>query len=209
MKDKLVSRSLLALAAGSLLLGGCVYRERVVYRQPVSGETESEVEVGGPPPAPIVEEVGVAPAPGFIWIGGFSGLEWPMGMAAGPLGEPAVPRCPVGRAALWPSRRQARLDCRPLAVSDISRGRRPKGDRRAACQVLWGGWIMGNSPRLPFILASAAASCSCCAHPAARSPMQAGSEISQVSGEFRSEKPLVKARYHPLSWHDYGYLFSA
>jgi hypothetical protein len=71
MKEKLLFRGLLALAAGSLLLGGCVYRERVVYRQPVAGETETEVEVGEAPPAPIVEDISIAPAPGFIWIGGF------------------------------------------------------------------------------------------------------------------------------------------
>jgi len=61
-------------ASGALLLGGCVYRERVVYRQAPPGApvttTEQEVVVAGAPPAPLVEEYVLAPGPGFIWIGG-------------------------------------------------------------------------------------------------------------------------------------------
>lgn len=70
----LVKSSLLGLAVASLT-SGCVYRERVVYRQPrarvVAVEPAgTEVVVQSAPPAPIVETVTVAPSPGFVWIGG-------------------------------------------------------------------------------------------------------------------------------------------
>lgn len=70
MKMSLIGKNALLAALGTTLLGGCVYRERVVYRQPDTGVVEDEVVVAGPPPAPIVEDVVVAPGPGYIWIGG-------------------------------------------------------------------------------------------------------------------------------------------
>ena|ERR1041385_6707971 len=59
----------LLLPIVALLLGGCIVRERVVYRSrpPI---VENEVVVADAPPAPIVEETVVAPGPGFVWVGG-------------------------------------------------------------------------------------------------------------------------------------------
>lgn len=74
---------LLTIAAGSLVLSGCVIRETryqpappppVVVQQPAPPPDQavgSEVVVSEAPPPPIVEQVTVAPAPGFIWIGGY------------------------------------------------------------------------------------------------------------------------------------------
>lgn len=69
--------SVLVVSAGSLLLSGCVYQERVAYRQPPPSATvvteqpgSQEIVVTEAPPAPLVEAVPVAPGPGFIWIGG-------------------------------------------------------------------------------------------------------------------------------------------
>jgi len=68
---------LLRAAAGGALLAsllaltsGCVVAVRpapvaTVYAEP------GEVVVNSEPPAPIVETVGVAPGPGFFWIGGY------------------------------------------------------------------------------------------------------------------------------------------
>jgi hypothetical protein len=69
-------RAVAAAAAAAALLSamaftaGCVVAVRpapvgVVYTEP------GEVVVASEPPAPIVEVVGVAPAPGYIWIGGY------------------------------------------------------------------------------------------------------------------------------------------
>jgi hypothetical protein len=73
----LVTAALLA-ATGSLLTTGCVYRERVVYRQQSpapapAAPVEEEVVVTAAPPAPIVETVTVTPGPGFVWVGGYWG----------------------------------------------------------------------------------------------------------------------------------------
>ena len=57
-----------------LALSGCVVAVRpapVVYEQPVPGGVPEEVVVTQDPPAPLYETVGVAPGPGFIWIGGY------------------------------------------------------------------------------------------------------------------------------------------
>jgi hypothetical protein len=51
-----------ALLLGSLSLTGCVVTPPRVY---VGGA------VAIAPPAPIVEVQGVAPGPGFVWIGGY------------------------------------------------------------------------------------------------------------------------------------------
>ena len=61
----------------------------------MAGETETEVEVDQAPPALYVEEVGVAPGPGFVWIGGFWGWNGHWVWQAGHWGHP--PR----RGALW------------------------------------------------------------------------------------------------------------
>jgi hypothetical protein len=64
-----------AAAIGSVLaLSGCVVAVRpapVVYEQPVPAGAPEEVIVTQDPPAPLYETVGVAPGPGFIWIGGY------------------------------------------------------------------------------------------------------------------------------------------
>jgi hypothetical protein len=75
---KRFSRLPLVRAAGvvSILAGtsGCVVAVRpapapVVYEQPVGAP--SEVVVTSDPPAPLYETIGVAPGPGFIWVGGY------------------------------------------------------------------------------------------------------------------------------------------
>src|SRR5580698_9522280 len=62
-----------ALASLITLNSGCVVAVRpapppVVYTTP---EPPGEVVVDQDPPAPQYEVVGVAPGPGFIWIGGY------------------------------------------------------------------------------------------------------------------------------------------
>jgi hypothetical protein len=74
MKKSLLIRPILVIAGASLLATGCVVREEVGYRGPRArvevAAPVAEVEVGGAPPAPVVESVTVAPDPAFIWIGG-------------------------------------------------------------------------------------------------------------------------------------------
>jgi len=57
-----------ALLVGPVALSGCVVTARpaVVYEGPV---------VRLAPPPPQVEVVGVAPAPGYVWMGGYWGWE--------------------------------------------------------------------------------------------------------------------------------------
>ena len=59
-----------ALLSALAITAGCVVAVRpapvgVVYTEP------GEVVVADDPPAPIVEAVGIAPGPGYIWIGGY------------------------------------------------------------------------------------------------------------------------------------------
>ena len=54
-----------AIAVTALTLGGCVVAARPAYDGPV-------VAVAPPPPQP--EVIGVAPAPGYVWFGGY--WEW-------------------------------------------------------------------------------------------------------------------------------------
>jgi hypothetical protein len=74
MKTHQLKYALLILA-GASLASGCVYHERVVYRQP-SGQVVTtqtvgtEVTVTEAPPTPIFETVTVSPGPNFVWIGG-------------------------------------------------------------------------------------------------------------------------------------------
>jgi hypothetical protein len=78
---------LLGTAAGAAALlsvlalsSGCVVAVRpapVVYEQPVAAP--GEVIVSEDPPAPVYETVGIAPGPGYLWIGGYyhwSGGGW-------------------------------------------------------------------------------------------------------------------------------------
>jgi len=65
----------LLVVTGSLLLTGCVTRERVVYRERgtrvvTTEPVGQEVVVSEAPPAPIVETVTVSPGPDFVWVGG-------------------------------------------------------------------------------------------------------------------------------------------
>ena len=64
-----------ALLSVLALASGCVVATRpapVVYEQPGPPPAPpGEVIVTEDPPAPVYETVGVAPGPGFIWIGGY------------------------------------------------------------------------------------------------------------------------------------------
>jgi WXXGXW repeat (2 copies) len=63
MKTSWVPRAALAgLLLGTLCLGGCVVTPPRVY-------VGAAITVA--PPAPRVEVIGVAPAPGYVWIGGY------------------------------------------------------------------------------------------------------------------------------------------
>jgi hypothetical protein len=82
-----------AAAIGSVLaLSGCVVAVRpapVVYEQPVPAGAPEEVVVTQDPPAPPYETVGIAPGPGFLWVGGFyhwngGGWVWNRGHYARP-----------------------------------------------------------------------------------------------------------------------------
>ncbi len=60
------ARAALAGAACLALLGGCVIAPIGPY----------EAEVGVAPPAPQAEVIGVAPYPGYVWIGGYWGWSY-------------------------------------------------------------------------------------------------------------------------------------
>jgi hypothetical protein len=64
---QLVRPMILAVVAGTSLLGGCVVRGSVAVPVPVV----SVGFVAVAPPPPQVEVIGVAPQPGFVWIGGY------------------------------------------------------------------------------------------------------------------------------------------
>ncbi len=59
-----LSRSFFAGLALSLALGGCIV-------EPARGVGYVGGVVVTEPPAPVVEEYGVAPAPGYVWLGGY------------------------------------------------------------------------------------------------------------------------------------------
>ena len=74
MKTFRLKHALLILA-GAFLASGCVYHERVVYRQPngqvVTTQTVgTEVVVTEAPPAPMVETITLSPGPNFVWVRG-------------------------------------------------------------------------------------------------------------------------------------------
>jgi hypothetical protein len=65
-----------ALVSVLAMTSGCVVAVRpvpapVVYTQPAYAEPPGEVVVDTDPPPPQYEVVGVAPGPGFVWIGGY------------------------------------------------------------------------------------------------------------------------------------------
>ena len=70
MKKSSCCKLALLVLAGSFVGTGCVYRERVVYRQPAPQTVGAEVVVTEAPPAPVSEVITVSPGPGFVWIGG-------------------------------------------------------------------------------------------------------------------------------------------
>jgi hypothetical protein len=78
MKKLPLLKSILLIATGSLLVSGCVTRERVVYQQapPPSQPLMpgQEVVVTEAPPPAIVETETISPGPNFVWIGG--GYVW-------------------------------------------------------------------------------------------------------------------------------------
>ena len=94
--------TLSALAVASLLAltSGCVVAVRPAPVATVYAEPE-EVVVDAPPPAPVYETVGIAPGPGFIWVGGFyhwSGARWVWNR--GHYEHPPPARSPLVRAPL-------------------------------------------------------------------------------------------------------------
>lgn len=76
MKKSGMVKSILLVAAGSLLVSGCVTRERVVYRQPPPPQYQppvvasQEIIVTEAPPPVIVERPTRQPGPDYIWIQG-------------------------------------------------------------------------------------------------------------------------------------------
>jgi hypothetical protein len=63
-----------ALLSALALMSGCVVAVRpapVVYTQPAYSEPAGEVVVDSAPPPPQYEVIGVAPGPGYLWIGGY------------------------------------------------------------------------------------------------------------------------------------------
>ncbi len=67
-RHRLVTAAL--LAGASLALAGCVVSPGRVVVQPPRVGFASEVVVVAPP-APVIETVGVAPYPGYVWVGGY------------------------------------------------------------------------------------------------------------------------------------------
>jgi hypothetical protein len=67
-----------ALTSVLALASGCVVAVRPAPAAAVYSEP-GEVVVDAGPPAPVYETVGIAPGPGFFWIGGYyhwSGARW-------------------------------------------------------------------------------------------------------------------------------------
>jgi hypothetical protein len=71
MKKLSLLKSILLIATGSILVSGCVTRERVVYRQaPPPATAGEEIVVTEAPPPMIVETETISPGPAYVWIGG-------------------------------------------------------------------------------------------------------------------------------------------
>ncbi|MDB6023275.1 MAG: hypothetical protein JWQ04_3132 [Pedosphaera sp.] len=102
-------KTVLLIGGTTVLASGCVVREEVRYRSPqpppvvveAPAPPGGEVVVTEAPPAPIVETLTVAPAPGFIWIGG--GWIWRGGWVWAPGHWDRPPR----RGAVWIAPRYA------------------------------------------------------------------------------------------------------
>jgi hypothetical protein len=60
---------ILLIATGSLLVSGCVTRERVVYEQGPPPASQEVVVTEAPPPM-IFETETIAPGPNYVWVGG-------------------------------------------------------------------------------------------------------------------------------------------
>ena len=67
MKKTMFWKPILLLSIGAICLTGCTIRE-TGYAD--GGVVESEVDVTGPPPVPLVDVETEAPGPDFVWIGG-------------------------------------------------------------------------------------------------------------------------------------------
>ena len=109
-------KPVLVMAGSALLATGCVVREEVRYRPPPPGvvveapPAAGEVYVDSEPPPPVVESITVAPAPGFIWVGGAWFWEGRWVWHAGHWGRP--PRA----GAVWIGPRYAFRDGRRVWV---------------------------------------------------------------------------------------------
>lgn len=68
MKKSALIPLILVGATSSILLSGCVYRERVVVREP--RPAPGEVIVENAPPPMETEEITIAPGPGYVWVPG-------------------------------------------------------------------------------------------------------------------------------------------
>jgi hypothetical protein len=104
MNKSLFLKPVLAIAGASLLATGCVVGVRgprvgVAVVAPAPVVVAGEVEVGGAPPAPVVETVTVAPDPAFVWIGG--AYIW----RGGWVWEPGHWARPPHRGAVWVAHR--------------------------------------------------------------------------------------------------------
>ena len=70
--NKFKMAKLIALLAAGGLLAGCELRVHDgVGGAVVTEPAGADIDVGGPPPAPLNDTVvGIAPGPGYVWVGG-------------------------------------------------------------------------------------------------------------------------------------------
>lgn len=66
MKKLAIRKSLVMLSIGAMCLGGCT----VETYGPPGVVASAELDVPGPPPAPLVDVETASPGPDFVWIGG-------------------------------------------------------------------------------------------------------------------------------------------
>ena len=69
MNRLMLAKSLVIVSLSAICLGGCTVRE-TAYSTPGGVATDTEVDVSGPPPAPLVDVETASPGPDFVWIGG-------------------------------------------------------------------------------------------------------------------------------------------
>jgi hypothetical protein len=67
MKKLTTIMPVLVVFAVALFLSGCTVRET---QYGPGGTVSAEVDVEGPPPAPLADEVAISPGPDFLWIPG-------------------------------------------------------------------------------------------------------------------------------------------